>query len=454
MKFIGKYKIRGLLGRGGMGKVLKVEVPIIKRILALKLLAPVELLANLIGREQLNRLFIEEAIAMAGVRHKNIIDVFDFGEFQGRPYYVMDYYGNNLGAVIGETYITDAPSRILRIEKTVHYTRQILDGLHRLHAVGIIHRDMKPFNILLTEDDTVKICDFGLSKLRNEKIQVPPSLKVGSPFYAAPEQEDDPNHVDSTADLYSVGVMVYRMLTGQLPQKPLKPASRLNTSLTHEWDDFLSRALASHPESRYPDARAMSADLMTLFRRWENNIDATCRLYQPTNERSPIKSPSDISYRPRSTPIRTGTQDARNLFRLDALWHPESYSAPAFQRDDKGTTVLDASTGLQWQYSGSDFPINWPSAIAYIDDLNFRGLHGHHDWRLPTVEELLSLLRPPLSGTDYCLAQDFAPFHKRLWSSDRRSFTSAWYVSLELGFVAWQDQTFSNHVKAVRSPRT
>jgi hypothetical protein len=312
---------------------------------------------------------------------------------------------------------------------------------------------MKPFNILLTDDDTVKICDFGLSKLRHEKIQVPSALKVGSPFYAAPEQEDDPNHVDGTADLYSVGVMVYRMLTGQLPQKPCQPASRLNTGLNHEWDDFLSRALASHPGSRYPDARAMSTDLTTLFRRWENNIDATCRLHHSTNDRSPTKPPSsgDASYRPRSTPIRTGTQDTRNLFHLDALWHPESYNTPAFQRDDKGTTVLDAATGLQWQYGGSDFPLDWPSALAYIDDLNFRRLHGHCDWRLPTVEELLTLLRPPPSGTDYCLAPDFDPHHKRLWSSDRRSFTSAWYVSLELGFVAWQDRTFSNHVKAVRS---
>lgn len=450
MKFIGKYKIRGLLGRGGMGKVLKVEVPIINRILALKLLAPGELLTNLIGREQLQRLFIEEAVAMAGVRHKNVIDVVDFGEFQERPYYVMDYYGNNLGAVIGETYITEAPSRVLRVEKIVHYTRQMLDGLHRLHAAGIIHRDMKPFNILLTEDDTVKICDFGLSKLRNEDIQVPPALKVGSPFYAAPEQEDDPNHVNGTADLYSVGVMVYRMLTGQLPQKPFKPASQLNTNLTREWDDFLSRALASHPDSRYPDARAMSTDLMTLFRRWENNIDATCRLYQPTNDRPPTKPPNAL-HRPRSTPVRTGPQDTRNLFHLDALWHPESYSAPTFQGDEKGTTVLDASTGLQWQFSGSDFPLDWPSAITYIDNLNFRGVYGHRDWRLPTVEELLTLLRPPPSGTDYCLAPDFDPHHKRLWSSDRRSFTSAWYVSLELGFVAWQDRTFPNHVKAVRS---
>lgn len=433
-----------------MGKVLKVEVPIINRIIALKLLAPGELLVNLMGWERLHRLFTEEAIAMAGVRHTNVIDVFDFGEFQGRPYYVMDYYGNNLGAVIGETYITDAPSRVLRIEKVVHYARQMLDGLHRLHAAGIVHRDMKPFNILLTEDDTIKICDFGLSKLRNEKIQVPQSLKVGSPFYAAPEQEADPNQVDHTADLYSVGVMVYRMLTGELPQNPFKPASHLNTRLDPAWDDFLARALSSHPNSRYPDAASMSADLMTLFQRWESDIDATCRLYQPTTGRSSTKPPGALQ-RPRSTPVRTGTQDARNFFHLNDLCHPEFYSDPIFQRDTKGTTVLDASTGLQWQYSGSDFPQDWPSAISYIEDLNTLEWNGQRDWRLPTVEELLTLLRPSPSGTDYCLAQDFAPDHKRLWSSDRRSFTSAWYVSLELGFVAWQDRTFPNHIKAVRS---
>ena len=450
MKFIDKYRIRGLLGRGGMGKVLKVEVPIIKRILALKLLAPGELLINLIGRERLHHLFVEEAVAMAGVRHTNIIDVFDFGEFQGRPYYVMDYFGHNLGAVIGETYITDAPSRVLHIEKVVHYTRQMLDGLHCLHAAGIVHRDIKPFNILLTEDDTVKICDFGLSKLRNETIHVPPSLKVGSPFYAAPEQEEDPNQVDNTADLYSVGVMVYRMLTGRLPLIPAKPASHLNTNLNPAWDDFLSRAMSSHPNSRYPDAPSMSADLITLYRRWGNDIDATCRLYQPTNGPPSTKLPR-TSRRPRSKPVRTGPQDVRNLFNLDALWQPEFYHAPAFQRDEEGATVRDASTGLQWQYGGSAFPMDWPSALSYVDDLNTRAWDGRHDWRLPTVEELLTLLRPPPSGTDYCLAQDFAPLHKRLWSSDRRSFTSAWYVSLELGFVAWQDRTFANHIKAVRS---
>ena len=100
MKYIDHYRICGLLGRGGMGNVLNVEVPVIRRILALKLLAPGELLTHLMGRTSLERLFTEEATVMAAIRHPNVIAVFDYGSYQGSPYYVMDYYGNNLGAVI------------------------------------------------------------------------------------------------------------------------------------------------------------------------------------------------------------------------------------------------------------------------------------------------------------------------------------------------------------------
>ncbi|HSO19866.1 MAG TPA: hypothetical protein VLT88_10430, partial [Desulfosarcina sp.] len=128
MKSIGKYEIRGLLGRGGMGKVLKVEVPVIRRILALKLLSPKAPLVALLGRMRLAHLFTEEAVIMAGIRHVHVIDVFDFGTFRGSPYYTMDYYGNNLGAVMGESPLVEEPSRRLRVDKAVHYTRQMLDG--------------------------------------------------------------------------------------------------------------------------------------------------------------------------------------------------------------------------------------------------------------------------------------------------------------------------------------
>jgi serine/threonine protein kinase len=450
MKYIDHYRICGLLGRGGMGKVLKVEVPVIRRILALKLLAPGELLTHLMGRTSLERLFTEEACAMAAIRHPNVIAVFDYGSYQGSPYYVMDYYGNNLGAVIGETYRTEAPSRPLRIEKVVHYTHQMLAGLHRLHAAGIIHRDMKPFNVLLTEDDAVKLCDFGLSKMHGERLRVPPTLKVGSPYYAAPEQEARPDQVDRTADLYAVGVMVYRMITGRLPQRPFQPASRHQPHLPPEWDTFLAKSLARQPSDRYPDASSMSEALTTLYHRWQKNRDAACRLFTPPYD-GHGPEPTDAQRAPRAQPIRTGTDDVRAVFGLNALWQPQHYHKARFRSQEGGHNVLDAASGLQWQHGGSAYPLDWAAAAVYVEELNAREWAGHNDWRLPTVAELLTLLRPPPSDTDFCLPPDFATHQKRLWSSDRRSYTSAWYISLELGFVAWQDRSFANHVKAVRT---
>jgi serine/threonine-protein kinase len=135
---------------------------------------------------------------------------------------------------------------------------------------------------------------------------------------------------------------------------------------------------------------------------------------------------------------------------LNALWQPLRTNTHALEAAPNNATVLDPTTGLQWLHSGSDFPMDWHAAFTYIDDLNARQWGGHSDWRLPTVEELLTILRPPHADTDYCLPSTFATAQKRLWSSDRRTYTSAWYVSLELGFVAWQDKTFANHVKAVR----
>ena len=281
-------------------------------------------------------------------------------------------------------------------------------------------------------------------------MNVPPALKVGSPFYAAPEQEDHPNQVDQTADLYSVAVMIYRMLTGTLPQQPPQPASLIHPDLDTDWDEFLSRALSPRPAARYPDALSMASDMMRLYQHWKENIDATCRLQPVASPISPLRSP-DATLPPRSKPLRTGPSDARTLFDLDALWQPVFYRDAGFQPGAAGATVQDESTGLQWQYGGSDFPLDWPSALSYIDHLNAGRWMGQQNWRLPTVAELLTLLRRPPSGTDYCLVNDFASIHKRLWSCDRRTFTSAWYVSLELGFVAWQDRTFPNYVKAVRS---
>ena len=109
MNTIGKYKICGLLGRGGMSKVYKVQLPVIEKIVALKLLDPDPLLADLVGMQKIRELFISEARKLANLRHPNIVEIWNFDEADGKPFYLMDYYFNNLATLIGETRWTDRP---------------------------------------------------------------------------------------------------------------------------------------------------------------------------------------------------------------------------------------------------------------------------------------------------------------------------------------------------------
>ena len=189
MRTIGPYEICGLLGRGGMSLVYKVRLPVVEKIMALKLFHPRPLLIDLLGEETLKKLFVAEAKIMAQLSHPHLLEVRDFNHTSETPYLVMEYYCNNLGALIGESGELEKPTRRLKPDRVFHYGRQILLGVDRLHRAGIIHRDLKPANFLITDEDQIKIADFGLSLLRGETLSAPENLKVGSPYYAAPEQE-------------------------------------------------------------------------------------------------------------------------------------------------------------------------------------------------------------------------------------------------------------------------
>ncbi|GBC61710.1 serine/threonine protein kinase [Desulfonema ishimotonii] len=435
MKKIGRYIVRGQLGRGGMGYVYKVEMPVTGKIVALKLLKPNDLLVRLMGMEKIREMFVAEAVTMSDLRHPNLVEIWDFDEDRGMPFYVMDYYCNNLGTMIGETYETEKPSRVIRVDKAVRYTRQILAGLSRLHHGGIIHRDIKPFNMLVTDQDTVRICDFGLSKLRGERFSGPSNLKVGTPWYAPPEQERDPDSVDFNADLFSVGVMLCRMLTGVLPMEQPKAPSRLNPDLNEAWDAFLLKAISPQPSGRFQCAAEMDRELATLYGEWEKQKENICNLPAEMIEDTPTAPPLKERLRRESIRVRPG--EARQAFGLDELWRPARYVQNRF--DAGGGTVTDQSTGLTWEQAGSAYPVTWTQARTHIEELSRRRFGGRSDWRLPTVHELMSLLNRTPHGQDLCIGPVFDATRKWLWSCDRRSFIAAWYVSLELGFVGWQD---------------
>lgn len=447
MKTIGRYEIIGALGRGGMSKVYLVRLPRIGKIAALKVFAPSDRLVAAVGQDALRERFVFEAAAMAGMRHPHVLEVWRLDETESGLCYLMEYFCQNLGVLMGETYWAEAPTRVLPVDRAVRYTRQTLAGLSRLHFEGMVHRDIKPFNLMITDQDEVKLADFGLSVRRGEASPFPKAFFVGTRGYAAPEQASDPESADARADLFAAGVVLYRMLTGTLPETPSQPVSRGHANLDSAWDAFFEQALALEPDNRFHTAREMSTALGRLHDDFMEKQEATCRVSEPPPARPSIPA---HRVRLRSEPVAVSAQRAGRRFSLDALNRPARPVENDFAAggDD---TIMDRATGLCWQQGGSAYPMTMPEARAHVQTLNQDRFAGRSDWRLPTVDELLSLIRPE-TADEYCLEPIFDTRQQRLWSADRRSRRAAWYVDARLGFVASHDENGYFHVKAVAGP--
>ena len=450
MRQIGKYEILGLLGQGGMGTVYKVLLPVAEKVVALKLLRPNDLLVSILGQKRVEQLFQKEAKALGQIRHPNVADVLDFDyDQQGRAFFVQEYFCMNLGLLIGEQDILEHPTRSLLPVRAVDFARQTLLGLSRLHQAGIVHRDIKPANLLLSDDEQVKIIDFGLSRFQEEDGKTPSNLKVGSPYYAAPEQERDPDNVDIRADLYSVGITLWRLLTGNLPNRAQDGLSSTgNMVLDEEWEEYLLQATAFDPDERFQTADEMLLKLDELYRRWQQRMDRVCVLSEAEDGQSLENSSSEEELRKiRAQPVWVRKREAGEFFELDSLWRPNSYGQSEYKSLDK--TVWDKKTARLWQKSGSAFALTWQEALSYVQQLNEQRYAGQDNWRLPTVEELFSILRPYDPERAVCLNPVFDPEKRCLWSCDQASSKKAWIVDTELGFVDFQDETCRFFVRAV-----
>jgi len=394
MQQIGRYQVVRRLGKGGMGSVYKAIVPVIDKVVAVKLLDPNELLEDMLGADQLREIFTFEARTMAAFDQPFLVTAHDFDhDEQGRPFFVMDYICNNLGEMIGESFRLEEKSRVIHASKVVHYGRQILDGLEFLHHNNIIHRDIKPQNILVTDEDTIKICDFGMALVGGVSFSGPDNMQVGSPYYTPPEQRKNPKAVDGRADLYSVGVMLYRMLTGILPGMQSLGLSLVNPQYDQSWDDFFLKALRWLPAERFQSAGEM-----------------------------------------------------RTAFEQLSLGPPSSEHQCPLPRLGDGRNSL--RTGLVWQLRGSRYPLSYTEALAYVEELNTWKFKGYGCWRLPTVNELLSVLSDA-GGKALFAHEPASQMVKWLWSCDRHGHHESWYVNMDMEFAGVQDVSCRNHVRAV-----
>jgi predicted Ser/Thr protein kinase len=249
-----QLEILELLGQGGMGVVYKARQPGLDRLVALKLLSPEGgKFPNFAQR------FTQEARSLARLNHPNIVTVYDFGQ-AGPYYYLMMEYVDGLN--LRQSLRQIAPDQALAI------VPKICEALQYAHDEGIVHRDIKPENILVDKKGRVKIADFGLAKLLGrapEDLRLTHSQQVmGTPHYMAPEQIEKPLTVDHRADIYSLGVVFYEMLTGELPVGRFPLPSSTKSGIDVRLDDVVLRTLEKEPQRRYQQASELKSEVETI----------------------------------------------------------------------------------------------------------------------------------------------------------------------------------------------
>ncbi len=278
---ISHYRILEKLGEGGMGEVYKAEDTKLKRQVALKFL-PRQMTADPEARER----FAREAQAAAALNHPNIVTVHEIGKHEGQVFIAMEYVeGQTLKELISGSVgaIHESPLPItphpLPITQVIEIATQIASGLAAAHEKGIVHRDIKPQNILVDKDNHVKILDFGLAKLKGVSSLTKESSTLGTVHYMSPEQTTG-KEVDHRTDIWSLGVVLYEMLTGAPPFKGdyeqaviysilnEEPArvTAIQKNIPPEFDRILDKALAKEPEERYQHVDDLRVDLRHLKR--------------------------------------------------------------------------------------------------------------------------------------------------------------------------------------------
>src|SRR6267378_1299369 len=267
----GRYEILTELGRGAMGVVYKARDPKINRVVAVKTIS----LAGQPAEEELDyrERFVREAEAAGRLSHPGIVTIFDVGEEPETraPYIVMEYVGGqSLDKLLSRA------DHKLPVETALQLTLELAEALDCAHGQGVVHRDLKPANILLTEDGHAKIADFGVAKL-NLANQTLAGRALGTPAYMSPEQLNGED-VDGRSDLFSLGVLLYTVLTGYKPfqgnsaltvsfkvvnRDPI-PATLLDTELPPGLDYIIARAMAKDPTERYQSGMEMVRDIQDL----------------------------------------------------------------------------------------------------------------------------------------------------------------------------------------------
>jgi len=270
---ISHYKILEKLGEGGMGVVYRAEDTKLKRIVALKFLSP-----NILKNQEEKTRFLNEAQAAAAINHANVTTIYEINEHEDQTYISMEYVeGKTLKEIIKENSTLKTQHSTLSIERIIDITTQICEGLKEAHEKGIIHRDIKSDNIMVTDKGQIKIMDFGLAKLRGQPGTTKMGTTMGTANYMSPEQAMG-KEIDHRTDIWSLGVVMYEMVAGELPfkgdyeqaiiyailnEKP-KPLTDLRPETPAEFWHTIEKSLSKDPDKRIQDGDTLLQGLKTI----------------------------------------------------------------------------------------------------------------------------------------------------------------------------------------------
>lgn len=283
---LGQYQVVAELGRGGMGTVYKGIHPALNRTVAIKVLTPL-----LVNEPGFLERFRREAVLVASLKHPNILTIYDFGQ-QGQTFYIVMEYA--AGATLKER-----PEGPMAQALATTLTAQVADALDHAHKSGIIHRDIKPANIMLDRPDFAKLGDFGIARIAGENTHLTRTgIGIGTPEYMSPEQGEGIRDIDGRSDIYSLGIVLFDLLTGNAPyhstsvfdvirqhiEQPLPVLALLQNNVSPDLVQIIVKATAKSPAGRYQSAADLRDALQATLRRSAGPGPATTVMPVPTGQ--------------------------------------------------------------------------------------------------------------------------------------------------------------------------
>lgn len=264
---LGRYEVLGELGQGAMGVVYKAKDPLIDRVVAIK---TINLSLAMDEKEEYEGRFYQEAKAAGRLNHPNIVTIYDVGKSGDVAYIAMELLdGRELRDIMND-------GALLPVDQVLNIAAQVAQGLAYAHEHEIVHRDVKPSNIMVIRDGHVKITDFGIARMASSSVRTQTGMVLGSPKYMSPEQVMG-KAIDPRSDIFSLGVMLYEMLTGKAPfdgenvnaimyqtlNAVVAPPNTVNPAIPEMVNFILAKALAKKVEDRYQNAKDFAVDLRT-----------------------------------------------------------------------------------------------------------------------------------------------------------------------------------------------